>query len=78
MDGRKAFVSGGPDTGQVIEPGVMFASGDLVAADVEAMGILLALKADNRLAADPWRSPQVVTALRHGLGAPKGEYLVVQ
>jgi len=78
MDGRKAFVAGGPDTGQVVEPGIILASGDLVATDVEALGVLLAHEADNRLPADPWLLPQVVAALRHGLGSRKGEYLVVQ
>ena len=78
MDGRKAFVAGGPDTGEVVEPGVLLASGDLVATDVEAMGILLAHRADNRLPADPWLSTQVTAALRHGLGAGKGEYVVVE
>lgn len=37
MDGRKAFVSGGPDKGQVIEPGLLLASADLVAIGIEAM-----------------------------------------
>ena len=78
MDGRKAFVAGGPDTGQVVEPGVLLASGDLVATDVEAMGILLAHKADNRLPVDPWQSRQVTAALRHGLGSAKGEYRLVE
>ncbi len=75
MDGRKAFVSGGPATGELVEPGVLMASGDQVALDVEALKILGSYKAKNRLLPDPYDSPQIATALRHGLGAK--EYKVV-
>lgn len=78
MDGRKAFVSGGPDKGQLVEPGVMFASGDLVAIDVEAMRVLLTYQANNKLMADPWRLPQISAALKHGLGTGKNRYVVVE
>ena len=76
MDGRKAFVSGGPDKGQLAEPGLMLASGDLLAIDVEAMKVLLTYGSRNRLIANPWQSPQVSTALRHRLGA--SDYIVVE
>lgn len=76
MDGRKAFVSGGPDTGQLVEPGFLLASGDLVAIDVEAMKTLLAYEARNKLAADPWQAPQIAIALRHSLGAD--DYVLVE
>lgn len=69
MDGRKAFVSGGPATGELVEPGVIMASGDQVAIDVEALKILGSYKARNRLLPDPYDSPQIVTALRHRLGS---------
>ena len=78
MDGRKGFVSGGPDKGQLVEPGLLLASGDLVAIDIEAMRILLTYEAKNRLVPDPLQSPQVVTALKHGLGSSGGSYIVVQ
>jgi uncharacterized protein (DUF362 family) len=78
MDGRKAFASGGPDKGQIVEPAVVLASGDLIATDVEAIGILLNYRAHNRLPANPWELPQIVTALKHGLGAGKGNYIVVE
>ena len=54
MDGRKAFVSGGPDKGQLAEPGLVLVSGDLIATDVEAMKIILSYKARNKLTEDPW------------------------
>ena len=78
MDGRKAFVSGGPARGQLVEPEVVLASGDLVAIDVEAIKVLLAYEANNKLMADPWQLPQVVTALRHGLGTGENRYIVVE
>jgi len=78
MDGRKAFGSGGPDKGQLVEPGLVLVSGDLVAIDVEAMKVILAYEAKNKLATDPWQSPQIVTALKHGLGVARDGYIVVE
>ena len=78
MDGRKAFVSGGPDKGELVEPRIVLTSGDLVAVEVEAMNLLLLYKAKNRLVADPWQSLQISTALKHGLGAQKGGYTIIE
>jgi uncharacterized protein (DUF362 family) len=75
MDGRKAFVSGGPEKGELVEPGVIMASGDLVAIDVEALNILASYKAKNRLLPNPYHSPQIVTALRHNLGSKEYKLL---
>jgi len=75
MDGRKSFVSGGPSQGQLEEPGVIMASGDLVAIDVEALKILGSYKAKNKLLPNPYDSPQIATALKHELGSK--EYKVV-
>ncbi len=77
IDGRKVFITGGPDKGEVAEPNVILASGDMVAADVEALKVLLAYKAKNKLMPNPWDSPQIVTALRHQLGAREAEYRVL-
>lgn len=78
MDGRKAFVSGGPDKGELAEPGLILASGDLVAIDIEAMKIILSYKAKNKLLLDPRQSPQIAVALKHGLGLGGGDYIVVE
>lgn len=40
MDGRKSFSTGGPNTGKVVEPGVVLASGDRVAIDSAALDLL--------------------------------------
>jgi uncharacterized protein (DUF362 family) len=77
MDGRKAFVSGGPARGQLVEPGLVLASGDLVAIDVEAMKVLSNYGASNKLPANPWELPQIATALKHGVGVGEGKYIVV-
>jgi uncharacterized protein (DUF362 family) len=78
MDCRKGFVSGGPDKGQLVEPELLLASGDLVAIDIEAMRILLTYEAKNRLVPDPLQSLQVVTAMKHSLGSSGASYIVVQ
>ena len=78
MDGRKAFVSGGPDKGQSVEPGLLLASGDLIAVDVEAMRVLLDYGASNNIPANPWELPQIATAVKHGLGVGEGQYMVLE
>ncbi len=78
MDGRKAFVSGGPEKGELVEPRLIMASGDMVAIDLEALKVLQSYRADNRLGYDPYDLPQIVTALKHGLSAAAGEYQVVE
>jgi uncharacterized protein (DUF362 family) len=77
MDGRKAFVSGGPNRGQLVEPDLVLASGDLIAIDVEAIRVLLDYRASNKIPANPWELPQIATALKHGLGAGEGKYIVI-
>ena len=74
MDGRKAFVTGGPQNGQVVEPGIILASGDPVAIDVEAVRTLSGYNARNKLTSDPWQMPQIATAGKHKLG---GDYVLV-
>jgi len=49
-----------------------------VAIDVEAIKVLLAYEANNKLVADPWQLPQVMTALKHSLGTGKDRYIVVE
>lgn len=77
MDGRKAFVTGGPQRGKIVEPKVILASGDLVAIDIEAVKILLSYKARNKLLNNPWELPQIKTALKHKLGSGKDGYVLI-
>jgi uncharacterized protein (DUF362 family) len=68
MDGRISFVSGGPAIGLAVHPGVILASGDPVALDVQAVRLLQNYAAVNHLTGDAWDLPQIKTAVRHGLG----------
>ena len=78
MDGRKSFVSGGPDRGHLVEPGLVLASGDLLAIDVEVIKVIQSYGAKNKLPANPWQLPQIMTALKYGLGFGEGGYIVVE
>jgi uncharacterized protein (DUF362 family) len=78
MDGRKAFVTGGPEKGELVEPGIVLASGDMVAIDLEALKVLQSYEADNQLGSDPYALPQIATALKHGLSAADGSYRLVE
>jgi uncharacterized protein (DUF362 family) len=78
MDGRKAFVSGGPEKGELVEPGIILASGDMVAIDLEALKVLQSYDGDNQLGGDPYELPQIAIALKHGLSAAGGAYEVVE
>jgi hypothetical protein len=42
------------------------------------MKILLSYEAKNKLMANPWQSPQIITALKHGLGVGPGHYIAVE
>ena len=68
MDGRKSFVTGGPDKGEVVEPNVVLASGDRIALDVEGVKILQSYPRDNLLTAPVWEIPTIVRAVELGLG----------
>jgi uncharacterized protein (DUF362 family) len=68
-DGRKAFVTGGPANGDMVEPGLVMASGDPVAIDVEAVRILQRYPANNGLTLPPWETPVIAYAVELGLGA---------
>ncbi len=72
MDGRRCFVTGGPDVGRVEEPNIILASGDRIAIDVEALKILKGYKADNRLDMPVWEFPQIKRAVELDLGV-RGE-----
>ena len=78
MDGRKCFISGGPACGELREPGVILASGDRVAIDVEAIKIMQGYKGSS-LTRDPWRYKQVTQAVQLGLGSRnEEEYTVIE
>lgn len=79
MDGRVSFVSGGPAIGLAVHPGIVLASGDPVALDVQGVRLLQNYAAVNHLGGDAWNLPQIKTAVKHGLGIQNdGQLLLVR
>ena len=77
IDGRKAFITGGPAVGEVREPGILIASGDRVAADVEGVKILQSYSGCTLRGKDPWHLRQIKHACELGIGVTKeSSYLV--
>ena len=69
IDGRTAFVAGGPAEGTLARPGVLIASADPVACDVEAVRILLQHGAREHIGvSDPYDTE---TIQRMSYSAPK-------
>lgn len=78
MDGRKCFVTQGPDDGDIKEPNLILASGDRIAIDVEAIKILKSYKARNLLVyEDPFQYEQIKHAAELGLGVKSEEEIKV-
>lgn len=77
MDGRVSFVSGGPAIGLTVHPGVILASGDQVALDVQGVRLLQNYAAVNHLTGDAWDLPQIKTAVKLGRGIGRDEDLVL-
>jgi uncharacterized protein (DUF362 family) len=67
MDGRKCFISGGPACGELRNPNVVLASGDIIAMDVEAIKIIQSFEGAN-LTDDPWSYTQIRRAVELGIG----------
>lgn len=77
MDGRKCFISGGPAKGELRSPGLVLASGDRIALDVEALKTIKSFDGAN-LKNDPWSYTQIRRAVELGLGAKnEQEYEVI-
>ncbi len=77
MDGRISFVSGGPTIGLAVHPGVILASGDPVAIDVQGVRLLQNYAAVNHLTGDAWALPQIKTAVKHKLGIQTDDELLL-
>jgi uncharacterized protein (DUF362 family) len=77
MDGRTCFITGGPFSGEVRNPGIVLASGDRVAIDVEAVKVIAGFEGSN-LTNDSWSYTQIQRATALGLGVKsEQEYSVV-
>ena len=78
MDGRKSFVTGGPDNGEIVEPNVILASGDRLANDVEGLKILQSYPRENLIQMPAWEIPSIQRAVELGLGAASEEEYIVE
>ena len=69
MDGIKAFVTGGPEKGTMVEPGLLLASQDRVAIDAVGVAILKMYGAKGKLGeADVFEQDQLKRAAELGFG----------
>ena len=74
MDGRRSFISGGPDHGEQVKPGMILASGDQVANDVQGIKILQEWypnMAANKIGMYAWYQKQILQAVKQGIGYAK-------
>jgi len=79
LDARRCFAAGGPAIGWVRRPGLIMASADRVALDVEGLKVLGGYLRLNRLRRNPWDEPQIRAASASGAGIRgKDEYEVVE
>jgi uncharacterized protein (DUF362 family) len=69
MDARKCFINKGPAKGQVREPGLILASTDRVAIDVEGIKIIQSFKGNSLKDINPLELPQIKRAKEIGIGA---------
>lgn len=70
LDGLEAFVTGGPDRGQLEKPGVMLAATDRVALDAVGVAILRLYKTTPEVSQGKiFEHPQIKRAVELGLGA---------
>lgn len=67
MDARKCFINKGPAEGEVREPGLVLASTDRVAIDVEGIKIIQSFNGNSLKDIDPWELPQIKRAIEIGI-----------
>jgi uncharacterized protein (DUF362 family) len=78
LDGVEAFVSGGPESGRKVRPGVILAGTDRVAVDVVAIALLRSLGTTAEVARGSiWRQEQIERAVELGLGAAAAEQIEI-
>ncbi|HUV71917.1 MAG TPA: DUF362 domain-containing protein [Clostridia bacterium] len=68
MDARKCFINQGPSHGEVREPGLVLASTDRVAIDVEGIRIIQGYQGNSLNELEPFELPQIKKAIEFGIG----------
>lgn len=66
MDARKCFIAGGPAGGELREPGLILASTDRVAVDIEGVRIIQGFPGNSLAGVEAAELPQIAAALRMG------------
>jgi uncharacterized protein (DUF362 family) len=74
MDGIKAFTSGGPESGDVVEPNLLLASRDRVAIDAVGVSILKLYGAKGKIGSEPvFEQDQLKRAAELGFGVKSAD-----
>ncbi len=71
MDARKCFIAGGPGKGTVREPGLILASADRVALDIEGVGIIQGYEGNSLGDIEPAQLPQIKRAIEMGVDSDR-------
>ncbi len=78
MDGIQGFSKGGPDTGTLIEPGIMIASSDRVALDATGVAVLRLYGTTREVESGAiFEQEQIARAVELGLGASSSDEMEV-
>lgn len=78
MDGIQGFSKGGPDTGTLIEPGIMIASSDRIAMDAVGIAVLRIYGTTSEVSGgEIFKQEQIARAVELGLGASDPEEIEV-
>jgi len=67
MDARKCFITEGPTSGELREPGLVLASTGRVAIDIEGIKIIQSFKGNSLAGIDPSELPQIKKAIELGI-----------
>lgn len=68
MDGRKCFITGGPERGDVREPNIILTSCDRIAIDIEEVKTIQSFSGNSLEGINPLELPQIKKALEFGIG----------
>ncbi|WIM45819.1 DUF362 domain-containing protein [Methanosarcina mazei] len=78
-DATKCFVTEGPNTGTLREPGIVLASPDVIANDVTGLALLKTLGTVPKIQRNSvWAQPQIKRAVELGLGVKNREEITVK
>jgi uncharacterized protein (DUF362 family) len=78
LDGTKAFVTGGPFTGEIKQPNIIIATSDLIAADVTGLAILKYLGTTKNIEEKSvWEQQQIKRAIEIGLGVSNANQIII-